>query len=192
MKKTLLSLITASALLGLSGCQTMEYSGEISCPTDGGPCTIKGKVKGSSQASILRPVMGLLASTGLFTYTDWNGMDVSTLELEFQESQSNTIISSNTVTVKAINQGVIVGSKIFDVYKVSNKYKFSNPELVKAWAQGYIESADSVDIDFEKSSSGNPGATTTAIIKDSNQIIAATTFVSVSSAPGGGGNTMIQ
>lgn len=189
MKKAIIALGIGVCLLGMSGCKLYW---KVKC-TEGSPC--EGEIGGTTElASKFRPLVGLLASTGVYTYEDWVGFDANDFEISIDETQSTTTIDNNQVLVKVLSSNVVIATKYFAVTKYSNKYKFSNPSAVKDWAHNFIDSADTVKVDFDVSSTGTEGASTTVGIAENGVTKASTTFTSVSSGPGGsgGGSTMIQ
>lgn len=192
MKKTLILSIASVAALSLSGCATTKGYCKVKGGGDSGTtweCGVEGEIK---QASIFRPVLNLIASTGVFTYEDWSGFNAEEFTIKLDESSSTTNVNNNRVIVKVLSGDVVVGSKEFDVYKTGDSYRFSNPSSVKSWSQSFIDSADNVKIDFATSSTGIEGANTTISLEENGTTIngTSTTFQSVSYNNDGPGEWM--
>lgn len=173
----------------MSGC-SMYW--KVECPLGGSvkDCTVEGGGE-KKIASVFRPLVGLLASTGIYTYEDWVGFDPNDFEISLNESQSTTVIDNNQVQVKVLSNDVVIATNNFAVTKYSNKYKFSHPTAVKDWAQNFIDSADSVKVGFDVSSTGAEGASTTLGVSENGESKATTTFTSVPGGFGGGDDTVI-
>lgn len=190
MKKLLILSLASATVMSLQGCTiTKGY-----CNVTGArevTCVVEGEIK---QASVFRPIMNLIASTGVFTYEDWSGFNAEDYTIKLDESSSTTNIDNNRVIVKVMSSDVVIGSKEFDVYKTGDSYRFSTPSAVKSWSQNFIDSADNVRIDFATSSTGIEGASTTISLEEGGNTISgtSTTFQSVSYNTNDPGEWMIK
>lgn len=173
MNKTLKFSLAISTLVLLSACTAKwklqckhESEGEFTC---GGSIPVM-------QASIFRPILNLIASSGAFSYEDWYGLDVASYSFKVDESYSTTTINYNKVNIKVFNSAIEIGSKEFEVYKTGDSYRFSFPGLVKDWSQNFIDSADQFQIDIVTSSSGIEGATTTVSLEENGATLDGTSI----------------
>lgn len=172
----LMAVLSASLLTGCQGGGT--YKMTVGCQNSNGPsgstneCRVEGTIEGAFLSGFERdyisPLFEMIAQATGFTYSEWEGLDVS----DFSLTLSGTTSASSHALVKVYDAYNLVGEKSFSVTKSGNEYKFSNPNDVKNWSLQFVDIGEKVDVEFEV----NEVESFSAALKEGNTTRASSTY----------------
>ena len=151
-QKRLLLIPTLTTLFA-TGCATPPsgtIEGGFECTvTQDGPneCKITGKVKGTFltkiQRDLMLPIIDMVASATGFSYSAWEGLDISSFSMAITGANS---FANQASVIVFDSSGSQIGQNNFPVTANGVNYRFSNPSADKSWSMQFVDIGDSVDV----------------------------------------------
>lgn len=152
MMKNITFVFALLSIMTLSACSASGswYIRGKSEKTMGEPTknTIEAGIEGR-MGRFLKPALDMLADLGVYTYSDWEGLNPSEFKISIDETNSVSSIIQNNVLISVYSDDLILGQKNFGITKSGSHYVLSNPEAVKNWSLQFVDIGDRVVVDFE-------------------------------------------